>query len=71
MPKRKLSNVSKRTDGRWEARKTFGYKPDGSPNRKTFYGSTAAEAAQKLADYEKKVENGLDVDAASLRTRIQ
>ena len=66
MPKRKLNNVTKRTDGRWAARKVFGYKPDGSPNRKVFYGSTAAEASQKLADYERQVENGLNVDAASL-----
>lgn len=66
MPKRKLNNVTQRKDGRWVARKVFGYKPDGKPNRKTFYGSTAAEAAQKLADYERQVENGLNVDAKNL-----
>ena len=53
MPKRKQPNVTQRTDGRWVARKAFGHKLDGSPNRKVFYGSTAAEAAQKLADYER------------------
>lgn len=66
MPKRKLNNVTQRKDGRWVARKVFGYRPDGKPNRKTFYGSTAAEAAQKLAEYERQVENGLNVDAKSL-----
>ena len=66
MPKRKLNNVTQRKDGRWVARKVFGYKPDGKPNRKTFYGSTAAEAAQKLTDYERQVENGLNVDAKNL-----
>ena len=66
MPKRKLNNVTQRKDGRYVARKIFGYKEDGSPNRKAFYGSTAAEASQKLADYERQVENGLNVDASSL-----
>lgn len=66
MPKRKLNNVTQRADGRWVARKIFGYKPDGSPNRKIFYGNTAAEAAHKLTDYERQVENGLNTDAANL-----
>ena len=66
MPKRKLNNVTQRKDGRWEARKVFGNKPDGSPNRKSFFGATAAEAAEKLAAYEKQVENGLNVEAESL-----
>ena len=66
MPRRKLNNVTQRADGRWIARKVFGYKPDGSPNRKVFYGSTAAEASQKLTDYERQVENGLNTDTASL-----
>ena len=66
MPRRKLNNVTQRKDGRFVARKIFGYKDDGSPNRKAFYGNTAAEASQKLADYERQVENGLNVDASSL-----
>ena len=66
MPKRKLNNVTERKDGRFMARKTFGYKDDGTPNRKTFYGDSAAEVAKKLSDYEKQVENGLNVDATSL-----
>ncbi len=67
MPKRKLNNVTKRADGRWVARKSFGNNPDGTPNRKSFYGATAAEASQKLADFERQLENGLDVDAENLR----
>jgi len=66
MPKRKQSHVTKRGDGRWQAQKTFGYKPNGSPNRKTFYGATATEAAAKLAAYEKQVADGLNTEAASL-----
>jgi len=66
MPKRKLNNITQRKDGRWVARKVFGYKPNGKPNRKNFYGSTSAEAAQKLADYERQIENGLNVDAVNL-----
>ena len=48
------------------SRKTFGRNPDGTYNRKTFYGSTAAEAAQKLNDYEKQVNDGLNADADAL-----
>jgi len=66
MPKRKLNNVTQRADGRFVARRVFGYKADGSPNRKVFYGDTAAEAVQKLTDYARQVENGLNTDAASL-----
>ena len=61
-----MNNVSQRKDGRWVARKMFGYKSDGSPNRKTFYGTTAGEAAQKLNDYERQVENGLSVDTTNI-----
>ncbi len=66
MPKRRPNNVTQRKDGRWVARKVFGRRPDGKPNRKAFYGSTAAEAAQKLADYERQLENGLNANAANL-----
>lgn len=66
MPKRKLNHVTQRADGRWMARKTFGYTPDGKPNRKTFYGDTSAEAAEKMKEYEKQLEDGLNVDAANI-----
>ena len=66
MPKRKLNNVTQRKDGLWQARKVFGYKDDGSPNRKTFYGKTAQEAADKLSEYEKQVENGLNADVQNI-----
>jgi len=66
MPKRKLNNITQRKDGRWVARKIYGYKADGTPNRKNFYGFTSTEAAQKLADYERQIENGLNVDAVNL-----
>ena len=66
VPKRKLNNVTQRADGRWVARKIFGYKPNGKPNRKSFYAGTAFEASQKLSDYERQVENGLNADAETL-----
>jgi len=66
MPKRKLNNVTKRSDGRWMARETFGYNLDGSPNRKTFYGKTAEEAHKKMDTYSRQVENGLNVDAENI-----
>ncbi|MCL1884146.1 MAG: site-specific integrase [Defluviitaleaceae bacterium] len=66
MPKRKLSNVSQRKDGIFEARQTFGYKSDGKPIRKSFYGKTANEALKKLEDYAKQVDNGLSLDSRSL-----
>jgi len=66
MPKRKLNNVSQRKDGLWEARHTFGYKPNGKPLRKSFYGKTANEALKKLDEYSRQVENGLNADAKNL-----
>jgi integrase len=66
MPKRKLNNVSQRKDGLWEARQTYGYKPDGKPLRKSFYGKTAGEALKKLDEYSRQVENGLNVDTNNM-----
>ena len=66
MPKRKLSNVSQRKDGIFEARQTFGYKTDGKPIRKSFYGKTATEALQKRDEYMKQVDNGLSVETKGL-----
>jgi len=66
MPKRKLSNVSQRKDGIFEARQTFGYKSDGKPIRKSFYGKTAGEALNKLEEYARQVENGLSLDSKSM-----
>ena len=40
--------VSKRKDGRWEAKLTIGYNPNGTQKRATVYGKTQAEARKKL-----------------------
>lgn len=37
-----------RKDGLWEVRYSAGLKPNGKPNRKSVYGKTAAEVAEKL-----------------------
>lgn len=42
-------SIRKRTDGKWEARYTAGHTPDGKQQRKSVYGRTRAEVAQKLS----------------------
>ena len=65
MPSRKQSNVTLRKDGLYQASKVFGYKDNGKPNRKTFYGKTQREALEKLNAYAREVERGRDVDSGS------
>jgi integrase len=57
MPRRRGNNegtISKRADGRWEARLTFG---DGK--RKCFYGKTRQEVARRLAEAQHEIEQGM------------
>lgn len=42
-------SIRRRADGRWEGRIMLGYRPDGKPYRKTVYGKTRQEVAEKLA----------------------
>jgi Site-specific recombinase XerD len=65
MPSRKQSNVTLRKDGLYQASKVFGYKDNGKPNRKTFYGKTQREALEKLNAYAREVERGRDIDMSS------
>lgn len=44
----------------------FGFKNDGSPNRKSFYGKTATEVLQKLHEFKNQADNGLDIDASEM-----
>jgi len=46
-------SFSKRKDGLWTARKQFGYKENGKPNIKAFYGKTKTEVKKKLDDYQR------------------
>lgn len=52
---RKRSNgegtLRHRSDGRWESAITIGYKPDGKPDRKYFYGKTQKEVKEKVAEW--------------------
>ena len=52
---RKRSNgegtLRHRSDGRWESASTIGYKPNGKPDRKYFYGKTQKEVKEKVAEW--------------------
>lgn len=51
-----------RSDNRVQVTLTVGRKPDGSPDRKSFYGATWTEADQARQDYKLKMKMGLVVD---------
>lgn len=55
-------NVTKRKDGRWECSIMIGFQKDGRRKRKSFYGKTKQEALQKMRDYQRDMENGLQID---------
>lgn len=40
--------IFQRVNGQWVGEVLFGYKPDGKPNRKTFYGKTREEIRIKV-----------------------
>lgn len=49
--KQKHGNISSAPiHSKWMAQVTIGYKPNGSPNRKTFYFDTRKEAQAKVAE---------------------
>ena len=49
--------IRKRTDGRWEAIYTTGYKADGKPIRRSIYGKTRKEVALRLGELLHQVEH--------------
>ena len=49
--------IRKRTDGRWEAVYTTGYKADGKPIRRSVYGKTRKEVALRLGELLHQVEH--------------
>lgn len=51
-------SISKRTDGRWEARITIGYNESGNPRRKSFYGETRLSVLEQVQAYKQKVDSG-------------
>lgn len=48
-----------RSDGRWEYKAMVGYKPDGSPHLKSFYGKTQGEAKKKFGEFQAKRHAGV------------
>lgn len=60
---RKRSNgegtLRRRADGRWESAITDGYKSNGKPNRKYFYGRTQKEVKEKVAAWQEKKKSGI------------
>ena len=51
-------SIYQRKDGKWVGQVLFGYKPDGKPDRKYFYGSTREEVAKKVSDASVKAFKG-------------
>ena len=52
-------SITKRKDGRWEARITVGYDPGtGKPIRKSFYGKTQREVKDKMQAAQSQVTSG-------------
>ena len=56
-------NIEKRAGGGYKGEVMFGYKPDGSRRRKSFYGKTKREVLDKIHAFMQEVKRGLDVDA--------
>ena len=53
--------IRHRKDGRWEAAIMDGFRKDGKPNMKHFYGKTQKEVKEKLKAWEKDRESGLNL----------
>ncbi|WP_264843755.1 tyrosine-type recombinase/integrase [Caldinitratiruptor microaerophilus] len=51
-------NIVKRKDGRWMGQVMLGYRPDGTRDRRTVYGKTRQEVANKLAELKVKAARG-------------
>ena len=43
-------SIYQRKDGKWCGQVLIGYKPDGKPHRKTFYGKTREDVAKKITN---------------------
>lgn len=53
--------LHKRKDGRWEARLMIGYRDDGKPNIKAFYGKTQKEVKEKVRAFQDARSSGLEM----------
>lgn len=52
--------IRRRSNGTWELRVMHGYRADGKPSYKYFYGKTKREVQDKLDDFKADLHNGLD-----------
>lgn len=53
--------LRRRNDGRWELRIMLGYRDNGKPNYKYFYGRTKREVQEKLSSFQEDLRGGIDV----------
>lgn len=53
--------LRRRDDGRWELRIMLGYRDNGKPNYKYFYGRTKREVQEKLAAFREDLRGGIDL----------
>lgn len=53
--------LRRRPDGRWELRVMIGYRDDGKPNFKHFYGKTKKEVQEKLHAFQEDLRGGIDL----------
>lgn len=54
--------LRRRSDNRWELRVMLGYRDDGKPKHKYFYGRTKKEVSEKFAKFQKERNGGIDFD---------
>lgn len=59
-------SITKRKDGRYMARITFGRKADGKPKIKTFYAKTSKECQDKLNNFKYESEKGIYIESNSI-----
>lgn len=58
--------IYKRKDGLWTGQITIGRKPDGKPNRVTFYGKTRKEVADQIIEAKAQANKGLYIDPSKM-----
>jgi len=60
-------SISKRSDGSWVGQVSTGYDPvTGKPKRKSFYGKTRKEVADKMAQPMQEVRNGMYIEPSTI-----
>lgn len=72
MPKKRGNNeghVRKRSDGRWEGQFVAGRKSDGTPDRRSVYGKTQAEAQAKLAEALRQVRDHVFIEPSTITVK--